>query len=111
MGKKILIDAGYEVVAVSNGAAAMKKISATQFDILLLDVVMPGYTGPDVCAKTRDLKPYAKTPILFTIGKMELGEFKVEDAPKLKADGVVIKPFEASDLITTVQKITARPSP
>ena len=107
MGKKILSDAGYEVVAVSNGAAAMKKIAAAQFDLLLLDVNMPGYTGPEVCAKARDLKGYVKTPILFTIGKMELGTFKVEDAPKLKADGVIVKPFEASDLITTVQKITA----
>ena len=112
MGKKILSDAGYEVVAVSNGAAAMKKINAGQFDLLLLDVVMPGYTGPEVCAKARDLKGYAKTPILFTIGKMELGTFKVEDAPKLKGDGVIIKPFEASDLITAVQKITSlAPSP
>jgi CheY-like chemotaxis protein len=107
MGKKILSDAGYEVVAVSNGAAAMKKIAAAQFDLLLLDVNMPGYTGPEVCAKARDLKGYVKTPILFTIGKMELGTFKVEDAPRLKADGVIVKPFEASDLITTVQKITA----
>jgi CheY-like chemotaxis protein len=111
MGKKILSDAGYEVVAVSNGAAALKKINAGQFDLLLLDVMMPGYTGPEVCAKARDLKNYAKTPILFTIGKMELGEFKVEDAPKLKGDGVLIKPFEASDLITAVQKLTAAAAP
>src|ERR1051326_5449087 len=107
MGKKILSDAGYEVMAVSNGAAAMKKIAAAQFDLLLLDVNMPGYTGPEVCAKARELKGYVKTPILFTIGKMELGTFKIEDAPKLKADGVIAKPFEASDLIPTVQKITA----
>jgi CheY-like chemotaxis protein len=107
MGKKILTDAGYEVLTVSNGAAALKKITAGHFDLLLLDVMMPGYTGPEVCAKARELKGYEKTPILFSIGKMEMGTFKVEDAPKLKADGVIIKPFEASDLITAVQKITA----
>src|ERR1051326_8426474 len=107
MGKKILSEAGYEVIAVSNGAAAMKKIAAAQFDLLLLDVNMPGYTGPEVCAKARDLKGYAKTPILFIIGKMELGTFKIEDAPKLKADGVIVKPFEASDLLTTVRTMTA----
>lgn len=111
MGKKILSDAGYEVVAVSNGAAAMKKINAGQFDLLLLDVFMPGYTGPEVCAKARELKNYAKIPILFIVGKMEMGAFKVEDATKLKADGAIIKPFEASDLVTTVQKITAAAAP
>jgi CheY-like chemotaxis protein len=107
MGKKILTDAGYDVMAVSNGAAAMKKIAAGQFDLLLLDVNMPGYTGPEVCAKARDLKNYAKTPILFIIGKMELGTFKIEDAPKLKADGVIVKPFEATDLVTTIRTMTA----
>jgi CheY-like chemotaxis protein len=111
MGKKILVDAGYDVLAVSNGAAAMKKIAAAQFDLLLLDVNMPGYTGPEVCAKARDLKNYAKTPILFIIGKMELGTFKIEDAPKLKADGVIVKPFEASDLLTTVRTVTAGLAP
>ena len=105
MGKKILSEAGYDVLTVSNGAAAMKKLTAGQFDLLLLDVVMPGYTGPEICEKLRALKNYAKVPILLTIGKMEMGEFKVEDAPKLKADGVIIKPFEASDLLTAVQKL------
>ena len=107
MGKKILSEAGYDVLTVSNGAAAMKKLTAGQFDLLLLDVVMPGYSGPEICEKLRALKNYAKVPILLTIGKMEMGEFKVEDATKLKADGVIIKPFEASDLITAVQKLAA----
>jgi len=111
MGKKILSEAGYDVLAVSNGAAAMKKLTAAQFDLLLLDVFMPGYSGPEICEKVRALKNYAKVPILLTIGKMEMGEFKVDDAPKFKADGVIIKPFEATDLVTAVQKMAAGIAP
>jgi CheY-like chemotaxis protein len=103
MGKKILADAGYEVTAVSNGAAAAKKI-AEKFDIVILDVYMPGYTGLEVCEKLRAGVDTAKTPVLLTVGKMETGTFKPEDANKVKADGVIIKPFEATDLLATVQK-------
>ena len=45
MGKKILIEAGFKVVAVSNGAMAMKKIASEKPDVLVLDVFMPGYSG------------------------------------------------------------------
>ena len=41
MGKKILVDAGFDVVPVSNGAAAIKKIAETKPDIIILDIYMP----------------------------------------------------------------------
>jgi len=52
MGKKILTEAGYEVVAVSNGAAAVKKIAEQKPDIIILDIYMPGYSGLEVCDGT-----------------------------------------------------------
>ena len=45
MGKKILSDAGFEVIAVSNGSAALKKIPDINPDLVILDIYMPGYTG------------------------------------------------------------------
>ena len=45
MGKKILTEAGYEVIAVSNGAQAMKKIVSERPDLVVLDIYMPGYSG------------------------------------------------------------------
>ena len=53
MGKKILVEAGYEVVAVSNGAAAVKKIAEQKPDMIVLDVYMPGYTGLEVCERVK----------------------------------------------------------
>src|SRR4051812_28315495 len=96
MGKKILSDAGYEVVVVSNGAAAIKKMKETKPDIAVLDVFMPGYTGVEVCEKIRSAedKVTAAMPVLLTIGKMEMGGYNVADGNKVKADGLVIKPFE-----------------
>jgi len=106
MGKKILTDAGYEVVAVSNGAAAVKKIAEQKPDIIILDVYMPGYSGLEVCEKVRASIETMKTPVLLTVGKME--PYKPEDATRVRADGVIIKPFEASLLLATVKKLEER---
>jgi CheY-like chemotaxis protein len=106
MGKKILAEAGYDVVAVSNGAAAVKKIAEQKPDIIILDVYMPGYSGLEVCEKVRASLDTAKTPVLLTVGKME--PYKPEDANRVKADGVIIKPFEASDLLAIVKKFEER---
>ena len=106
MGKKILTEAGYEVVAVSNGAAAVKKIAEQKPDIIILDVYMPGYTGLEVCEKVRSSAATIKTPVLLTVGKME--PYKPEDANRVRADGIIIKPFEATDLLAIVKKFEDR---
>src|SRR5947209_1342178 len=106
MGKKILSEAGYDVVAVSNGAAAVKKIAEQKPDIIILDVYMPGYSGLEVCEKVRGSLDTLKTPVLLTVGKME--PYRPEDANRVKADGVIIKPFEASDLLAIVKKFEER---
>ena len=106
MGKKILSDAGYDVVAVSNGAAAVKKIAEQKPDIIILDVYMPGYSGLEVCEKVRGSLDTMKIPVLLTVGKME--PYKPEDANRVKADGVIIKPFEASDLLAIMKKFEER---
>lgn len=104
MGKKILSDAGYEVVAVSNGAAALKKINEIKPQLVVLDVYMPGYTGLEVCEKMRSAHETSNTPVLLTVGKMEA--YKAEDGARVKADGVIVKPFEATDLLAAIEKLT-----
>src|SRR5215469_1735617 len=109
MGKKILTDAGYDVVAVSNGAAAVKKIAEHKPDIIILDIYMPGYSGLEVCDKVRASHDTLKTPVLLTVGKME--PYRPEDANRVRADGVIIKPFEASDLLAVIKKLEERVTP
>lgn len=105
MGKKILTDAGYEVIAVSNGAAALKKINELKPQIVVLDVYMPGYNGLEVCEKLRTSQETAKIPVLLTVGKME--PYKPEDGERVKADGIIVKPFEASDLLAAIEKLSS----
>jgi len=103
MGKKILTEAGYDVVAVSNGAQALKKIAAEPPDLVVLDVYMPGYTGLELCERMRNSRETARTPVVLSVGKMEA--FKPEEVTRVGADGLIVKPFEATELLAVVKKL------
>jgi CheY-like chemotaxis protein len=109
MGKKILADAGYEVIAVSNGAAAVKKIAEHKPDLAILDIYMPGYTGLEVCERVKGTLETSRMPVLLTVGKME--PYRVEDGARVRSDGVIVKPFEATDLLAAVEKLSQKLAP
>jgi DNA-binding response OmpR family regulator len=109
MGKKILSEAGHEVVTVSNGAAAAKKIAEIKPDLVLLDVFMPGYSGLELCERLRNAADTTKMPVLLTVGRME--PYSPQDGARVKADGVIIKPFEATDLTAAVERLASGSKP
>ena len=103
MGRRILSDAGYEVVTVNNGSAALKKIAEHKPDLIVLDVYMPGYTGLEVCQRLKENRETARIPVLLTVGKLE--PFRPEEARKVRADAYIVKPFEASELLVALTKL------
>lgn len=106
MGRRILTDAGYEVITVNNGSAALKKIHESRPDLIVLDVYMPGYGGLEVCQRLKETEATQKIPVLLTVGKME--PFKAEEAKRVHADGHIIKPFDASELLAALAKLEDR---
>lgn len=106
MGRRILSDAGYEVTTVNNGSAALKKIAESKPDLIVLDVYMPGYGGLEVCQRLRESRETARIPVLLTVGKLE--PFKPEEARRVRADAFIVKPFEASELLTALTKLEDR---
>jgi CheY-like chemotaxis protein len=103
MGRKILTEAGYEVITVNNGSAALKKIAEQKPDLIVLDVYMPGYGGLEVCQRIKDTRETARIPVLLTVGKLE--PFKAEEARRVHADGFIVKPFEVSELLAALTKL------
>jgi two-component system, chemotaxis family, chemotaxis protein CheY len=103
MGRKILADAGYEVITVNNGSAALKKIAELKPDLIVLDVYMPGYSGLEVCQRLKEVGETARIPVLLTVGKLE--PFKTDEAKRVRADGFIVKPFEASELLSALSKL------
>jgi CheY-like chemotaxis protein len=103
MGRKILADAGYEVITVNNGSAALKKIAELKPDLVILDVYMPGYSGLEVCQRLKESQDSSRIPVLLTVGKLE--PFKPEEAQRVRAEGFIVKPFEASELLSALSKL------
>jgi CheY-like chemotaxis protein len=106
MGRKILADAGYDVVTVNNGSAALKRIAEIKPDLIVLDVYMPGYSGLEVCQRLKDAAETAHIPVLLTVGKLE--PFKAEEGRRVRADNHIVKPFEASELLTAITRLEER---
>jgi len=109
LGRKILADAGYEVITVNSGAAALKKVSEQRPDLIVLDVYMPGYSGFEVCQRLKEVPDTSRIPILLTVGKLQ--PFKPEEARRARADGFIVKPFEASELLSALSKLEDKVSP
>ena len=109
MGRKILADAGYDVFTVNNGSAALKRITEIKPDLIVLDVYMPGYSGLEVCQRLKESSETSHIPVLLTVGKLE--PFKPEEARRARADAHIVKPFEASELLTAITRLEDRVVP
>ncbi len=109
MGMNILTAAGHDVVTVSNGLAAIKSMTQSHPDVLLLDVYLPGYSGIEICEKVKAAPEMAHVSVLLTAGKIQ--PFRAEESIGAKADGFITKPFEAGELIATIEKLVERAHP
>jgi|KBSMisStaDraftv2_1062788.scaffolds.fasta_scaffold783138_2 two-component system phosphate regulon response regulator PhoB len=68
---------GYDVVAVANGAEALKLAAVQTPDLVLMDVMMPGMDGLEVCRRLRKQKATAEVPIVlltFRVGEESISE-------------------------------------
>ncbi len=97
---------GYEVHSSANGIKGYEEALRGSFDLIVLDVMIPGKNGFDVC---RDLRRAGRiTPILMLTARDQLVD-KVLGL-KLGADDYVVKPFEMLELITRVEVLLRRAS-
>lgn len=96
----ILRSAGYEVLAVEGGGAAVDAAKANAFDLIMLDGVMPDLDGFEACEQIRALPEHEDTPIVFLTGMTDEGT--LQDATEVGADEVLVKPIRRSGLLLRV---------
>jgi two-component system, OmpR family, alkaline phosphatase synthesis response regulator PhoP len=95
---------GYEVVAVSNGADALKKFGDQRFNLIVLDIMMPEMNGYEVCEQVRlDDKDI---PILFLTAKDSSQDIVI--GLKTGADDYLTKPFNLEELLLRVRNLVKR---
>jgi two-component system cell cycle response regulator CpdR len=97
---RALENAGYEVVAVDRGSAALPLLESGRFDLLLSDIVMPEMDGIELAQRCADASPHTK--IMFITGFAAVTLKASRDAPRAK---VLSKPFHLRELVMEVQRV------
>ena len=94
----ILEDEGYETVIANDGKTAIKLVKEENFDLVLLDVMMPDISGTEVCASIRN---ETSCPIIFVTAKTNLTSKLV--GFEVGADDYITKPFIIEELVARVK--------
>lgn len=100
----LLMNEGYDVDSAMDGEAGLLKATTEQYDLIILDVMMPKRNGLDVC---RDLRQRGyDTAILMLTAKTQVHDRVV--GLKLGADDYLNKPFDPSELLARVEALLRR---
>ncbi len=101
-----LEEEGWEVIVENDGEAGLEMILVEQPDLIILDVMMPGLTGWEICKYVRSKPDWNSTPILMLTG---IGErMNALTAPLYGADAYLDKPFDIDDVVETVRQLVAQ---
>lgn len=94
---------GYEVKKVDNGYDGLNMLKNNDFDLMLLDIMLPGIDGVEVC---REVREFSDLPIIMLTAKSEL-EDKVKGLDT-GADDYLTKPFEIEELLARIRALLRR---
>ncbi len=98
---------GYEVETAADGERGFARAREAPFDLLVLDVMLPGKSGFDVC---RDLRREGvETPILMLTARGEVIDRVL--GLKLGADDYLVKPFDSRELVARIEALLRRAQP
>lgn len=99
----MLIKSNFQVVTAANGEEAYEIINNHFVDLVLLDVMMPGEDGFEVCKKIREI---SSLPIIFLTAR-DANEDKVKGLT-IGGDDYIIKPFTVSELVARINAVLRR---
>lgn len=96
---------GYEVSVVDNGNAAVAAVEASPPDLMLLDLMLPGLAGTEVC---REVRIRSSLPIIMLTAKDS--EVDIVVGLELGADDYVTKPYSSRELLARIKAVLRRRS-
>jgi CheY-like chemotaxis protein len=95
---------GYEVLEATDGAECLEKLKEGAPDLILLDIMMPGDDGWEVCRKIRGDEKTKDVPVvMFTVRTSD--DSVKKSLEYAHADAQINKPFDRKELIATVKKM------
>jgi len=99
---------GFIVTGATNGEAGLRKLQNEEFNLVILDIMLPGIDGLEVCKTIRQNASLKHLPIIMVTAKGE--ESDVVAGLELGADDYIIKPFSPRILVARLKSILRRRS-
>jgi len=96
----LLRRAGCEVETATNAEQAVRLVQATDFDLITLDIDLPGGNGFEIFARLKNLPNWQNPPVIFVSGRPY--EEDQHRARELGAVDYILKPFEVDDFISRI---------
>jgi CheY-like chemotaxis protein len=106
LAEQILAAQGHEVVSVTDGATALRRLEDVKPDLLILDVYLPTRNAFEIVRFLRSQDGQRQLPVIFAAAPAD--EFNEQDAKNAGADAILRKPFEASALLGEAQTLLAK---
>jgi DNA-binding response OmpR family regulator len=106
LAEQILKAQGLEVVSVTDGAVAMRRLGDVKPDVLIIDVYLPTKNAFDIARFMKAEPQFRDIPIIFAAAPAD--RFDETDAKNAGAAFIIRKPFEASILLDVVEKLIQR---
>lgn len=103
-----LENSGYSTIYADNGIDALKLIKSERPQLILLDLMIPGMDGYDVCKEVRKDTNISTTPIIMITAKGE--EFDKVLGLELGADDYITKPFSIREILARIKAVLRRTS-
>jgi DNA-binding NtrC family response regulator len=98
---EILRGAGYHTEEAASGKEAIEKAVCEEYDIALLDLIMPGMNGRDTLVELKRINPKTKTIMITAFATVE----DAVEAIKKGASDYISKPFKIDELLTTIRRV------
>lgn len=98
---KILMENNYKIEFAINGEVALKWLNVKKFDLVLLDINMPGMNGFEVCSRIRSNPDLNKVPVIFLSAESE--RESILKGFELGAQDYITKPFDSRELLARVR--------
>lgn len=93
---------GYKVLTLDSGDRAVEYTKSKKPDLILLDIVMPGKNGCDVCRELKADKVTGSIPVIVFTAQYPEEEYVKINTEEIGADDYILKPFDAKDLLAKI---------
>ena len=106
--ESILNSAGHRVKTVETAGSAFRELRKHQYDLLVLDIGLPGGMAPKLCQALKNNIQYLKLPILIMLESNTFEQIDEEQEIAKSGDVCIQKPIEPSEFLASVQGLLER---